>query len=256
MSVVGGWLRRRLRRGLAATARVRPASCPSPPQRILVVRDGGLGDLILTVPIIRTLRQHFGPAVSVDVLVRKQVADVYRDFDQIDKLWTRSSHVGSAFRTIRSMRRRRYDLVVDMVLSPSLSFALWVVRVAPGAHRIGGDKGELVSLYHQHVDLPPRPSLNLLERLRRIGAQAFGDTALVDHTPWIDWPSDVIKHADSVWQGAVEDENDSVVVLINLSAGIPARTWPDDKYQELLGRLIDEYGGRVNRWVITAAPHE
>ena len=260
MDIVGWWLRKPPKALLARLAHARPTPFPADPKRILVVREGGFGDLILTVPIIRTLRRHFGPNVIIDALVREPVVDTYKDLDQINCLFAKTSKLAQALPVIRQMRKRKYDVVIDLVSSPSLSFALWILRAAPGAHRVGGDKAELKGMYHQHIELPPRPSIHFMERLRRIAAQAVGDVPLADDVPWFNWPEEVKQQADSVWASIVDLESNGhppgPVVLINMSAGIPRRTWSDAKYRELLPRLLAKYGDMVHRWILTAAPHE
>jgi ADP-heptose:LPS heptosyltransferase len=158
------------------------------------------------------------------------------------------------------MRRRQYQVVIDLVLSPSLSFALWILGAAPGAHRIGGDKAEMHRMYHQYIDLPPRPSIHIMERLRRIAAPAIGGTPLGDQVPWIEWPKGVSDRVDSLLDDQIGRGNpgnsQGAVVLINLSAGMAKRVWPDDSYRELLRRLTDRYNNRVRRWLITASPAE
>lgn len=260
MDIVGWWLRKPPKALLATLAHAKPAPCRGTPKRILIVREGGYGDLIVTAPVIRTIRQHLGPDVIIDALVREAVVVTYKDFDQINRLFAKCSKLAQAVRTIRAMRKRRYDLVIDLVSSPSLSFALWVVLAALGAHRVGGDKAELKGMYHQHIDLPPRPTIHFMERLRRIAVQPFGDLPMADNVPWFNWPDDVVRQVDTVWRELVDvqpsGDAPGPVVLINMSAGVAQRTWPDASYQELLPRLLVSHGARVHRWLITAAPHE
>ncbi len=258
--IIGWWFRKPVKAAVAAMASARPTPYPLNPQRILVVREGGFGDIILTIPILNTLRRLCGPDVQIDFLVRRPIFRLVEGFDKIDRSFAKAGGLGYALRTIRAMRKRRYQVVIDLVSSPSLSFALWILRAAPGAHRIGGDKAELRGMYHQHIELPPRPSIHFMERLRRIAAQAMGDEPLDDQVPWMTWPEDVNAKVAAVLQDScgqsVNDRTDGAVILVNLSAGLPKRTWPDDSYSELLTRLCSRYESGVRTWLITAAPAE
>ncbi len=255
------WMvRRPVKSFLAWLASAKPQPFPADAQRILVVREGGFGDLILTMPILRALRQRVGPDVTIDLLVREPVAGMMAGNGVTDNLYAKGNSLFHAIPTILAMRRRRYQAVVDLVSSPSLSFALWILAAAPRAHRSGGDKAELRGMYHQHAELPPRPSIHFMERLRRIAAFATGDAPVCDEIPWFNWPADVRERADSVWRSVVPQSNlgsaRGRVVLVNLSAGLPRRTWPDQLYRELLSDLVPRYEGRIERWIITSSPAE
>jgi len=258
--IIGWWFRKPVKSTVAKLAAVRPAPYPDNPQRILVVREGGFGDIILTVPILNTLRRLYGPKVQIDFLVRRPIFKLIEGFDKVDRSFAKGGGLGYALKTIRAMRKCRYQVVIDLVSSPSLSFALWILRAAPGAHRVGGDKAELRGMYHQHIELPPRPSIHFMERLRRIAALAIGDEPLDDQVPWMTWPGAVNAKVVSLLQDitgqSAAERRDGAIVLVNLSAGLPKRTWPDESYCELLTRLCNRYETGVSKWLITAAPSE
>jgi len=260
--ILGWWFRRPLKTLLARLASVDPKAYPSHVERILVVREGGFGDIILLFPILRALRASVGPDVTIDVLVREPVAGLLADNTLIDRLYSKGANLRRTVGTIRAMRQRRYQVVIDLVSSPSLSFALWILAAAPGAHRVGGDKAELRRMYHQHVDLPPRPSIHFMERLRRIASFAIGDAPVHDQIPWFNWPESVRRQAGSVWQSLVptpqmpDHPPRQAVVLVNLSAGQPQRTWPVESYRRLLTLLIAKYSDRVYRWILTSVPED
>jgi ADP-heptose:LPS heptosyltransferase len=244
---------------LARLAAVAPKPYPSDVERILVVREGGFGDILLLFPLLRAIRASAGADVMIDVLVRERVALLLAENDIIDQLYAKGSNLRHTLATIRAMRSRRYQVVIDLVSSPSLSFALWILAAAPRAHRVGGDKAELRQMYHQHVDLPPRPSIHFMERLRRIASFAIGDTPVRDEIPWLDWPESVCRQAESVWQSLIpppQMPERTGVVLVNLSAGQPQRTWPVESYRQLLPLLIAKYGNRIHRWILTSTPED
>lgn len=258
--IIGWWFRQPVKAAIARLANTHPTPYPDNPQRILVVREGGFGDIILTIPILSTLRRLCGPDVQIDFLIRRPIFKLVEGFPKVDRSFAKGGGLGYALKTIRVMRKRQYQVVIDLVSSPSLSFALWILRAAPGAHRIGGDKAELRGMYHQHIELPPRPSIHFMERLRRIAAQAIGDEPLDDRVPWLEWPADVTGKADNLLSDCgVQSKSisrDGAVVLVNLSAGLPKRTWPDESYRELLTRLTARYETVVKKWLITASPAE
>ncbi|MEO8004762.1 MAG: glycosyltransferase family 9 protein [Betaproteobacteria bacterium] len=103
---------------------------PSPANpKILVIRRDNIGDLILTTPLIRALRQRF-PKAWIGVLVNSYTAQVLDNNPHIDEVfvYTKVKHRGSAsvwsaywstLRLILRLRRVRIDYAV--LASPAAS---------------------------------------------------------------------------------------------------------------------------------------
>lgn len=81
-------------------------------RHILIIRLSSLGDIVLTTPVLRLLRQHC-PAARIDFLLKAEYQDVLRAHPCVDRLllWdTRQS----LWATLRTLRRTRYDVVLDL----------------------------------------------------------------------------------------------------------------------------------------------
>lgn len=115
-----------------------------PPRRIAVVRFSSLGDLILTLPALKILRERF-PLASIDLIVKRQYAAVFDSCPSIDGVIPfdktaadSTSPFGDLVRTVRSSR---YDLLLDWhgtLRSRSLSIlggARRVIRFRKGSLR-------------------------------------------------------------------------------------------------------------------------
>lgn len=133
------------------------------PSRLLVIQTAFLGDLILTSPLIRALKERF-PRASLEVLVRKANAPVLEDNPFVDEVIPydkrgREAGLGGMARMAGMLRARRYDLCV----SPhrSLRSAL-LAAVAGIPHRIGMADSPGRRFYHNLV--PKDRALHELER--------------------------------------------------------------------------------------------
>lgn len=227
-------------------------------RRVLVLRDGGLGDMILTAPVLRSLRAALGPEAQVDLMCRWPSAGVIEGTGLADRVMAvRGNPFVSVVRAFR-LRREKYDTVIDLVMSASLSWGLRMVAAAPGACRTGGDKGEMSPMYDVLAELPPRPSMHFLTRLHRVACSAIRDFPLLDATPWLVYPAEVRREAERVWAKALgkAESGDSRIVWVNLSAGHARRRWPLARYAELIGRLIQGDGNASVRVVVSSAPGE
>ena len=90
--------------------------------RILVIRYGRLGDLVLLIPALRALRQRF-PAAHISALVDRRYAAVPEMCSAVDRVIA-SDRIGmrdspwwsgalSALRSAQELRKARYHLVID-----------------------------------------------------------------------------------------------------------------------------------------------
>ncbi len=88
---------------------------PVPPddiRQILLIRPGGIGDAVLTFPMLAALRTHF-PAAAMDVLGERRNTGVYRINSLVRDVhrYDQSPHL--VWSTLRRLAAKRYDIVID-----------------------------------------------------------------------------------------------------------------------------------------------
>ena len=86
-------------------------------KNILLIRLSSLGDIVLTSPAIRAVRQHF-PQARISMLVAKQSADLLTENPHLDEVIpfdrkAGNKDTGEMRRIIRRLRERRFDLAID-----------------------------------------------------------------------------------------------------------------------------------------------
>jgi ADP-heptose:LPS heptosyltransferase len=92
---------------------------PSP--RILFVRAERIGDVLISVPVIRAVRRRY-PGAMIDLLVSNANAGVEPAVRPwIDHVWRYDKRIAPGVRLIRRLRRSKYDLMVDLVNGPSVT---------------------------------------------------------------------------------------------------------------------------------------
>ncbi len=83
-------------------------------KNILIIRFSSLGDVLLTTPVIRGLRQRY-PAARIDVLVKPLYADLLRFNPHITSVIAFEEGPDRSLPSLGAeLRRARYDLVVDL----------------------------------------------------------------------------------------------------------------------------------------------
>lgn len=85
------------------------------PQKILIIRLSSLGDILLSTPLIRALRQKY-PRVQLDFLIRKEYSDLLRYHPALSNIIEFDVNGGFAalVEMARKIRKTRYDCVLDI----------------------------------------------------------------------------------------------------------------------------------------------
>ncbi len=84
-------------------------------QRILIIRFGVLGDVILTTPVIQYIKNKF-PDAKVDFLIKTKYHLLVKYHPAIDQIYTieDNSTIKDLFATIKELNKNKYDLIIDL----------------------------------------------------------------------------------------------------------------------------------------------
>src|SRR6266702_3855631 len=116
------------RRFLAATDRPFGGAFVTAPQdvlalghapRMLLLRQDRIGDVLVSVPVIRALRHDY-PDARIDMLFSRTNFGVRQAVEPyIDRAWRYDKSPARALGLWWALRRARYDVVVDLMDNPS-----------------------------------------------------------------------------------------------------------------------------------------
>jgi len=81
------------------------------PSKILIIRLSSLGDVLLTTPLIRSVRKKY-PKANLDFLVKPQFADAIRFNPYLNEIIEYNRQ--KPRETIAKLRKGNYDLVIDL----------------------------------------------------------------------------------------------------------------------------------------------
>lgn len=178
-----------------------PAPVPAASiQRILLIKLRHHGDMLLTTPVINTLRANY-PQAKIDVLLYKETQDMLASNPAlstvfaIDRQWKKlgaKAHLGLEWRLIRQLRAQRYDLVVN--LADQWRSAI-VTRMTGARIRLGFDfpKRRGFLWRHCHTQLVPvdgHGAMHTVEQnlslLQPLGLATTSQQVTMSYTPQ-DW---------------------------------------------------------------------
>jgi lipopolysaccharide heptosyltransferase II len=224
---------------------------PSAP-RILIVRLRAIGDVVFTTPAVAALRRTF-PDAYLAYLVEPPAAPVVAPNPHIDDVLIapRQSFLADV-RLGRSLRRQRYDAIIDFHGGPRASLLTWLSR-APV--RIGYDVAGRGWMYTVRIARPrgwrPRHAVeNQWDLLTALGVPPPDPAAAP-----LEMPPD--QSALAAVAGRLERAGVRAtdrLVVIHVSAGNPFRRWPRQAFAALAAGLVFRDDSR--RVIVTSGPSE
>lgn len=140
--------------------------------RILLIKPSSLGDVVHALPVAHGLRRRY-PRARIDWLVARPFAPLLEDHPDIDRVvlfdrarlgqaWWNPAATGALLGFLRTLRRARYDLVIDLQgLFRSGFFARTTgadVRIGPASPREGA------GLFHTHRIVAPDAPAHAVDR--------------------------------------------------------------------------------------------
>lgn len=250
------WWRRvwiRLLVGLMRRSPDGPPDWGARPHRVLFLRHDRAGDMILsTAAMERIARSH--PTITLDVLASPANAAILEAADHVGEvIVVDRRRLASLAGALRALRRRRYDAVIDcMVTAPSVTTLL--LMLASGArYRIGiADRGSDGAI---NVPVPAATGTgHMTEAIGALAAAFSIDPGAEDWSPRLTLTPAEREWAAAEWSAAAGAPGAAWRVLLNLSAGTIARHWPDERYVEV-GRHLAA-ANPATRFLVIAAPAE
>jgi len=231
------------------------------PRNILVIDFGQLGDVVLSLPALRAIREKF-PQARVTVAVGKPGAPVvdlsgYANATiVVDRVALRDGwKVLSIFRIgriVKQVRREQFDFVIDLH-SLSETNLLGFLSGAPKrlfARRPGRSLDFLANFHPQPPIEDNRPSKHAIDR--------YLDVLIplgINDAPRIPRLRTRSEDDESIEQMLKREKANTNVPLVGLfpGAGHPGRRWPLANFAELAERLVRNDSVRI---VLFAGPEE
>lgn len=218
-----------------------------------------IGDVVFTTPLIRALRRTY-PGARITYLVERDAAAVVRNNPHLDEVLiaprTRGlRRITDDLRLARRLRRRRFDLALDLHGGPRSAWLTW----ASGAReRVGYDVRGRGWMYTRIVprarELRPRHSVanqwDLLEAIPGwTGGPADPERDAVEMP--LDGAADR-RMAQRLAAAGIGDTEE--LVVLHVSAGNPFRRWPEEFFAETAATLAS--GNAQRRLVLSSGPSD
>lgn len=218
---------------------------PNPPQKILVMRLRGIGDVILSLPVLENLRAAY-PYARIDYLTEPPSAPLLQAHPVIHRVhvlehkrWQKLPLL-AALRAnwdfIHMLRREQYDLVIDLFGNPRTALLTYLTR-APlrvgfrfrvrrlAYNRVVEPRGAHVHAVEFNLDVLHALNVPIVTRAPRLVAQASA-------------------RVEKFWQEHELAASEHVIAF-NAFGGWNSKRWPLASFAALGDRLQRELAAKV-----------
>lgn len=200
-------------------------------QSIAIVRLSAMGDVLMMVPLVRTLQKHF-PEASITWIISRPAYFLVEGMEGVEFIVIdKPKSLKDYYQFYQMMKGRSFDVL----LAPQASFrANCLYPLIKAKRKIGYDKIRAKDGHHYFVhDMIPNKQNHTLE-----GFLQFAEALGVDE-PVIEWDLP-ISDADRAWV----DESlpfEGRILLINPAASKPERSWLPERYIEVIHYIQQHY---------------
>ncbi len=232
-----GWLLRRRWSGSAPLIVPSPTPLvrPAPGSRVLFLRQDRIGDVLVSVPTLRVFCSHF-PEATVELLLSRNNWEVRRAVQPyVQQCWRYEKRPYAILRLLHQLRRRTYDIVIDLTDNPSVTSSL-LLEYIKAPIRIGISKGNDAAYTHV-VPSADRARTHIVERIARLLFPFGVDPSTEDLQ--LEYP---ITEEDRAWAESVLGPCRGAYRMgICISASHPSKYWGRDNWSYFLLEIRRRY---------------
>jgi len=223
---------------------------PLPPRRVLAMKFYGLGNIIMLLPVVGALRRAF-PDAEIDFLTMAGNAPLLERSGVVNRVIP--IEVGgyadlarSLWQSIRHLRSRRYDLVLDFEQFTKLSTILAFLTGAPeriGFNTDGQRRGWLLTTRVVYTD-SDHMSRIFMRLLRPLGIDTSPAPVQLQTSA-----RDTAAIARILTNGT-RDANHEPVIVVHVGSGpnfyrVPLKRWPLEHFAQLCDALVERHDATI-----------
>jgi lipopolysaccharide heptosyltransferase II len=200
--------------------------------KILIIKPGAIGDVLLSTPVIENLRFNF-PDAEINYLTQKFCKDVLAGNPFISRILTYDLDTDSSRCILRNIRKQKYDLVIDLFCNPRTA----LITFLSGAKYRVGFKFNLRSYAYNFLIKPRSDKVHNidfnLDTLRALGLEIISSKPVF-------YINGVHKEfADKFF--AENGLEGSDVIGINPSGTWKTKVWYPEKFINLIKKLQPDF---------------
>lgn len=221
-------------------------------KKILIINLGGIGDLLLSTPALRALKNKY-PDAEISMLVVKRVYEVAKGLEYIDNVFILSTaHKGfvnivRSLCTLLELRRNGFDIAVNMRTMVSrrsaaiMKIIFDIIRPKVKAGRDTEGRGYFLDITIPEMTIGAKSEMEYdLDMVKKLGVDIYEKNIdLKIAEPDIKMVDELLKKSNI--------SSDDIVVGVH-PGGAKSRRWPLENY----ARVIDTVSDKIKcKFIIT-----
>lgn len=220
-----------------------PSEAPplASPARILFIRIDRIGDMVLSTPAIRAIKEKY-PSAELCVLASPVTAPLLAADPRVGKVivWDSSRGWRGALETVRKLREARFDLAIDPRADYEIKTAL--IAFASGAKVRAGYALYGRGIFFNLRAAPPKERGHFVEEafevLKPLGIKRAG------REPELCISGGAEAEASAFLKNSGADEKD-FLAAVHPGGCYPSQRWFPDKFVEVIRGLMEKHNARV-----------
>ncbi len=240
LSVIkAGDVLRRAQNILSSLPGILLSTCKDNLRRILIVRTDRLGDVLLSTPAIKALRDNY-PHAYIAMMVSTYAKEIVEDNPYLDEviLCDNKNWFSSIWLAIK-LRKRKFDLA--LILHPTNRVHL-ITYLSGIPRRVGFDRKFsflLTDRIKHKKQLGEKHEMEYsLDILRYIGIEPQDRNLLMPIKPQAE------ARVRELFQASGIKDNEPLLA-IHPAASCPSKIWPGERFAEVADALAQKYGFKV-----------
>jgi len=203
-------------------------------KKILIVRLGKIGDIIIASAAIEVLKNKF-PDVGISLLTLKKNKEVLKYNSNISHLYLTNKNLSLYFKLFL-LRKFKYDVLIDLNDDPSKTSIL-IRKLINSKITVGFDFNE-DNKPGIAVVQPSKSKTHIIERIKLLLTSLNAGLDEIELHPKL-YLGKIEKL--EVFEELKQYKDNSKILAINISAGAPIRYWKENKWSELINKISNEF---------------
>lgn len=203
--------------------------------RILLLRQDRIGDVLVSTPFFRELRKLL-PNADIDILLGKNNIGVKEAAENYtDKTYLYKKKIMSTLKLMGDLRENKYDLIIDLFDNPSSTSTFFISKINP-IYSLGFDK-ENRGAYTHTVPLPDKLEYHIVERVANLLLPFGISPSDIDLS--LEYPLRDEDKASAA--GRLGEKGDNLRMGINLAGSSTEKFWGVENQIAFIKQLEKKY---------------